>query len=49
MLKLTLKDTDYRFKGFDTSFLKNLIEFPNFVFNCRFYFVNFNGMKIPVK
>ena len=34
-----LKDIDYRFKGLDTSFLKKLIDFFNFVFTCHFYFV----------
>ena len=31
-----LKDIDCRFNGFDTSFLKNLIDLFNFVLNCRF-------------
>ena len=34
-----LKDTECQFNGFDTSFFKSLIEFFNFVVNCRFYFV----------
>ena len=30
---------DSGFNGFDNSFSKNLIDFLNFIFNCRFYFV----------
>ena len=34
-----LADIDYWFNGLENSFLKKLIDFFNFVFNCHFYFV----------
>ena len=37
-----LKDIDYGFSGRDITFLKNLVEYFNFVFKCRFSRMKFS-------